>query len=67
MEYWAAAKAKEFSPEMMSMSEADVVMMTEGSTLITVDPQLQSWNIAESSGIRRGGAGTTGSETVARY
>ena len=32
------------------VSDADVVHSTEGSTLITVNLSLRSWNIAESSG-----------------
>lgn len=52
---------------MFLISEAGVVHITEGSTLVTVSPNLRSWNIAESSGTWRGGESPTGSETVARY
>ena len=44
-----------------------VVQVTEGSTLITDSPNLQSWNIAGSSGTWRGDESPAGSETVARY
>jgi retron-type reverse transcriptase len=65
--YWAATQVKGLSPEMLLMSEADVVHRTEGSTLVTVSPELWSWNRAVSSEIWRGGESPTGSETVARY
>jgi RNA-directed DNA polymerase len=65
--YWAATQVKGLSPEMFSVSEADVVHLAEGSTLIAVSPNLQSWNRAGSSGTWRGDASPTGSETVAQY
>jgi hypothetical protein len=49
------------------MSETDVVHLTEGSTLIAVSSNSQSWNIAGSSVTWRGNESPTGSETVARY
>jgi len=67
MGYWAATQVKGLSPEILSVSVADVVSVTEGSTLIVVSPNLQSWNRAGSSGTWRGDASPTGSETVARY
>jgi len=65
--YWAATQVKGFSPEIHVVSEADVVHLTEGSILIADSPNLQSWNIAGSSGTWRGDESPTGSETVARY
>jgi len=67
MGYWAATQVKVLSPEIYLVSEADVFHVTEGNTFITVNPNLQSWNIAGSSGILRGDASPTGSEAVARY
>ena len=67
MGYWAATHVKGLSPEMLLISEADVVHRTEGSTLTAVSPKLWSWNIAGSSGTWQGGESPTGSETVARY
>jgi hypothetical protein len=67
MGYWASTQVKVLSPEIHLVSNADVVHLTEGSTLITVDPNLQSWNIAVSSGIWQGDESPTGSETAARY
>jgi RNA-directed DNA polymerase len=67
MGYWAATQVKGLSPEMLLMSEADVVHRTEGSTLVTVSPELRSWKRAVSSETWRGGESPTGSETVARY
>jgi len=67
MGYWAATQVKGLSPEIHVVSAADVVHLTEGSTLIAVSPNLQSWNIAWSSWAWRGGESPTGSETVARY
>ncbi|MDI6886491.1 MAG: hypothetical protein QMD22_09195 [archaeon] len=67
MGYWAATYVKGLSPEMLVMSEADVVHRTEGSTLPTVSPKLRSWNIAGSSGTWQGGESSTGSKTAARY
>jgi hypothetical protein len=45
MGYWAATQVKGLSPEIHVVSEADVVHLTEGSTLIADSPNLQSWNI----------------------
>jgi len=67
MGYWAATQVKGLSPGILSVSVADVVSVTEGSTLIVVSPNLLSWNRAGSSGTWRGDASPTGSETVARY
>ena len=67
MGYWAATQVKGLSPEIFIVPEADVVHLTEGSTLIADSPNLQSWNIAGSSGTWRGDASPAGSETVARY
>ena len=47
--------------------EADVICVTEGSIHITISQQLQSWNIAESSGTRQGVVSPTGSKIVAWY
>ena len=44
-----ATQVKVLSPEIYLVSEADVVHVTEGSTLITVSPNLRSWNKQESS------------------
>jgi hypothetical protein len=67
MGYWAATQVKGLSPEIHVISEADVVQLTEGSTLTAVSPNLQSWNIAGSAGTWRGDGSPAGSETVARY
>ena len=67
MGYWAATQVKGLSPEIFIVPEADVVHLTEGSTLIADSPNLQSWNIAGSSGTWRGDESPAGSETVARY
>jgi hypothetical protein len=57
MGYWAATQVKEFSHEIFIVPEADVVHVTEGSTLIA-DNLNGTW---------RGEASPTGSETVAWY
>ena len=67
MGYWAATQVKGLSPEITNVSAADVVHLTEDSTLIAVSPNLQSWNIAWSSWAWRGDESPTGSKTVARY
>nr|QNO47077.1 hypothetical protein ONOHIMFI_00003 [Methanosarcinales archaeon ANME-2c ERB4] len=67
MGYWAATQVKVLSPEIHLVSEVDVFHLTEDNTLITVNPNLRSWNIAGSSGMLRGDASPTGSEAVARY
>ena len=67
MGYWAATQVKGYSHEIFGVLEADVIHLTEGSTLITDSPNLQSWNIAGSSGAWQGDASPAGSETVARY
>ena len=67
MGYWAATQVKGLSPEIFIVPEADVVHLTEGSTLIADSPNLQSWNITGSSGTWRGDESPAGSETVARY
>ncbi len=67
MGYRAATQVKGLSPEILVVSMADVVHLTEGSILIADSPNLQSWNIAGSAGTWRGDASPTGSEPVARY
>ena len=67
MGYWAATQVKGLSTEIFVVPEADVVHLTEGSTLIADSPNLQSWNITGSSGTWRGDESPAGSETVARY
>ncbi|MEA3282583.1 MAG: hypothetical protein U9Q68_08530 [Euryarchaeota archaeon] len=54
-------------PEIHLVSEVDVFHLTEDSTLITVNPNLRSWNIIGSSGMLRGDASPIGSESVTRY
>ncbi len=51
MGYWAATQVKGLSPEIVVVSEVDVVRMTEGSTLIAVNPNLVSCNFDKSAGI----------------
>ena len=58
-------EVKVISPEILMILEADVICVTEGSNHITKIKHLQSWNIAESSAIRRGYVSPTGSKTVA--
>jgi hypothetical protein len=68
--YWAATQAKGPRPEIftVSVSDADIVHLTEDSILITVNPNLRSWNIAVISGIWLGDMGRGGGpETAARY
>jgi hypothetical protein len=57
MGYWAATQVKGLSPEIFIVSMADVVHVTEGSTLITASLN-RTW---------QGDASLTESETVARY
>ena len=57
MGYWAATQVKGFSHEIFIVPEADVVLLTEGSTLIADSP----------NGTWQGDASPAGSETVARY
>ena len=57
MGYWAATQVKELSPEIFIVSVADVVHVTEGSTLVTASLN-RTWRADES---------LTGSEAVARY
>jgi hypothetical protein len=57
MGYWAATQVKGFSHEILIVSVADVVLLTEGSTLIA-DSLNGTW---------QGDASPAGSETVARY
>jgi len=57
MGYWAATQVKELSHEIFIVPEADVVVLTEGSTLIA-DSLIGTW---------QGDASPAGSETVARY
>ena len=58
---------KVISPEILMILEADVLSVTEGSIHTTISPNLQSWNIAESSGTWQGDVSPTGSKTVACY
>jgi hypothetical protein len=60
-------EVKVISSEILLILEADVIRVTEGSNHITQIKQLQSWDIAESSVIRRGDVSPTGSKTVAWY
>lgn len=57
MGYWAATQVKGFSHEIFIVPEADVVLLTEGSTLIA-DSLIETW---------QGDASPAGSKTVARY
>jgi len=57
MGYWAATQVKGLSHEIFIVPEADVVPLTEGSTLIADSP-IGTW---------QGDASPAGSETVARY
>jgi len=57
MGYWAATQVKGFSHEIFIVPEADVVLLTEGSTLIA-DSLIGTW---------QGDASPAGSKTVARY
>ena len=66
MGYWAATQVKVLSPKIYLVSEVDVFHLTEDGTFITVNPNLQSWNIAVSSGMLRGDVGPTGYGAVAR-
>ena len=59
MGYWAVTEVKGLSLEMCIVSVADVLALTEGSTLIAVHPN--------SGTFWRGDASPTGSETMARY
>jgi transposase len=61
MGYWAATQVKGLSPEIVVVSEVDVVKRTEDSTLIAVNPNLVScnfdksvWDIGEAMRARRG-------------
>jgi len=62
MGYQAATEVKVISPEILIVLEADVICVTEGSIHSTISPNLQSWNIAMSSGVS-----PTGSQTAAWY
>jgi len=57
MGYWAATQVKGFSHKIFIVPEADVVLLTEGSTLIA-DSLIGTW---------QGDASPAGSKTVARY
>jgi RNA-directed DNA polymerase len=57
MGYWAATQVKGLSHEILIVPEADVVLLTEGSTLIA-DSLIRTW---------QGDASPAGSKTVARY
>jgi len=67
MGYQAATEVKVISPEIFIILEADVLCVTEGSIHTTISPNLQSWNIAESSGTWQGDVSPTGSKTAAWY
>ncbi len=60
-------EVKVISSEILSILEADVIRVTEGSNHTTDIEHLQSWNIAESSATRQGVVSPTGSKTVAWY
>ena len=60
-------EVKVMSPEILVILEADVVCVTESSIHTTISPNLQSWDIAESSGTWQGDMSPTGSKTVAWY
>jgi hypothetical protein len=51
MGYWAATQVKGLSPEIVDVSEVDVVKRTEDSTLIAVNPNLVSGSFDKSAGI----------------
>jgi hypothetical protein len=53
MGYWAATQVKGFSPEIHVVSEADVVHLTEGCTLITDSP-MWTWRCDASAMDRQG-------------
>ncbi len=57
MGYWAATQVKGLRHEILIVLEAEVVFLTEGSTLVTASLN-RTW---------RGDASPAGSETVARY
>jgi hypothetical protein len=57
MGYWAATPVKGFRHEIFIVPEADVVFLTEGSTLVTASLN-RTW---------RGDVSPAGSKTVARY
>ncbi|MGB3459722.1 MAG: hypothetical protein WBB08_10640 [Halobacteriota archaeon] len=57
MGYWAATQVKGLSHDIFIVPEADVVLLTEDSTLIADSP----------NGTWQGDESLTGSETVARY
>jgi hypothetical protein len=57
MGYWAATQVKGFRHEIFIVPVADIVLLTEGSTLIA-DSLIGSW---------QGDASPAGSKTVARY
>ena len=67
MGYQATTEVKVISPEIQIILEADVFYVTEGSIHTTVSQYLRSWNIAGSSGTRRGDVSPTGSKIVAWY
>jgi hypothetical protein len=58
---------KVISPEILMILEADVVCVTEGSIRTTISPNLQSWNIAGSTGTWQGDVSPAGSKTAAWY
>ncbi len=58
---------KVISPEILTILEADVLCVTEGSIRTTISPNLRSWNIAESLTTWQGDVSPAGSQTVACY
>ena len=58
---------KVISPEILTILEADVFCVTEGSIYSTISPNLQSCNIARNIRTRQGAVSPTGSQTVAWY
>jgi hypothetical protein len=58
---------KSLSREILIVPEADANRLTECRTHRAASPNLQSWNIAESSETWRADESQAGSETMARY
>ncbi len=69
MGYQAATEVKVISPEILTILEADVLCMTEGSIHITISRHLQSWNISRElwDMTWQGDVSPTGSKTAAWY
>ena len=67
MRCWAATQVKGSRHEILVVSMADVVHLTEGRSLIVDSPKHQSWDIAGSSGTWQCDTSPTRSKTLARY